>query len=314
MKKDNEYEGYIYKATCKLNNKCYIGETIRSLKRRKTEHLSAARNKKHKDRNSYFYNAIRKYGEENFNWEIIKICRNIDKDSLYNELFELEISYIKEFDSFENGYNSNLGGIGSKGRIVSAETRKKLRDLQLGTKRSDESKERIRQAKLNISLSEGHKEKIKINTKIACENNPERSKKIKEGLQLGVNIFTEDGALINTFQCIKDGAKFYNVDPSSVTKNCKRIVQTCGKLENLRLIWRYKDDNFNLEDKKILKPIIVDIFDFENNFIKTFNCAKDVCDYYNITSSSTSNVLSGKTKYCKTKDGQKIIIKYKIFN
>lgn len=313
-KENNEYVGFIYKATCKLNNKCYIGETSRSFEKRKIEHINASKNLKHKSRNCHFYRALRKYGENNFEWEIVEICKSSDKNSLYDDLFKLEIQYIEKYNTFNNGYNSDLGGIGSKGRVTSEETRTKLRLINLGRKMSSETKERLREQRIGKNISEEHRLKIKENTKKACENNPERSKKIKEGLQLGVNVFTEDGILINNFPCIKDGSKFYNVDPSYVTKNCKRIAMTCGKLGNLRLIWRYINDSFSLEDRINLKPVIVDVFDFENNFIKTFDCSKDVCIYYGVQSSSVSSVLTGKQNYCKLKDGSKIAIKYKNFN
>lgn len=47
----------IYKAVNKINNKCYIGQTIRKLERRKCEHL-------YNRNNSYFHNAIKKYMEK----------------------------------------------------------------------------------------------------------------------------------------------------------------------------------------------------------------------------------------------------------
>lgn len=312
---DNEYVGIIYKATSIISNKSYIGQTIRKFEIRKKEHIRNSINLKHKDFNCHFYRALRKYGEDKFLWEIIEVYKNIDRDIVHDNLFKLEEFYVNKYNSFKNGYNSDKGGKGSKGRIVSNETRLKLRKIHLGKKMSDETKELLRNQRLGKKLSSEHIQKIKINTKKACENNPERSKKIKEGLQLGVKVFTEDGILINTFECIKEGAKFYNVDPSYVTKNCKRIAQTSGKLNNLRLIWRYYEDDFTLDDKKNLKPIIIEIFSEEGVFIKEFNCAKDLCSLYNLPSSSVSQVLSGKRNHCIIPDFGKIKIKYKnMFN
>lgn len=55
------------------------------------------------------YNAINKYGKENFYYEILE--ENIPEDLLNSK----EISYIAKYDSYYNGYNSTPGG---DGRII----------------------------------------------------------------------------------------------------------------------------------------------------------------------------------------------------
>ena len=90
----------IYKVTNKVNGKIYIGQTIRTLEQRKWQHLDCARN----GVKTHFYNAIRKYGEENFVFEII------DEASSIVELNELERYYIAKFNCVEDGYNMVDGG------------------------------------------------------------------------------------------------------------------------------------------------------------------------------------------------------------
>jgi len=91
----------IYKVTNTLNNKVYIGYT-NNLRVRKS---------KHKRNSQYggnrFYNAILKYGWDNFNWEIIYCSK--DKEHCLNEM---EPYFIKEFNSINNGYNITEGGAG----------------------------------------------------------------------------------------------------------------------------------------------------------------------------------------------------------
>jgi len=96
----------IYRAINTLNGKVYIGLTSLSLEKRKTAHYWQARSS---TKNYHFYNAIRKYGWDAFEWE------EIDKADTYEDLLELEIRYIAEYDSFNSGYNSTLGGEGFKG-------------------------------------------------------------------------------------------------------------------------------------------------------------------------------------------------------
>ena len=114
-------------ATNRSNGKEYVGQTTRSLNVRRNEHISEAINSKH---NLHFYNAIRKYGPVNFDWEILHTCNNID------DLNKLEIYYIKLYDTFNNGYNLTLGGWNSE---VSEETRKRMSKAKQGKNRKDHS-------------------------------------------------------------------------------------------------------------------------------------------------------------------------------
>jgi len=91
----------IYKVTNNTNNKSYIGQTIGYLSIRKSHHkYSAYKSKK----NYYFYNALRKYGWDNFTWEVIEKCDN------QKQLNEMEFHYIKQYNSLKpNGYNMTPG-------------------------------------------------------------------------------------------------------------------------------------------------------------------------------------------------------------
>lgn len=62
----------IYKATNTINGKCYIGQTVRALKKRKQEHTLLAR-KGRRDRNhrTYFHNSLNKYDKDSFVWELV---------------------------------------------------------------------------------------------------------------------------------------------------------------------------------------------------------------------------------------------------
>jgi len=95
----------IYKATNKTNGKCYIGFDSK-WPRRFYEHRSPVNyNKKYK-----FYNAMRKYGLDNFEWSVI--YQSKDRE---HTLKEMETFFIKQYDSMKNGYNSTLGGEGQFG-------------------------------------------------------------------------------------------------------------------------------------------------------------------------------------------------------
>ena len=99
----------IYKITNLVNGKIYIGQSIH-IETRIKEHFWKSELQKDRSYNSALHQAIRKYGKENFVWEVVTEC-SVD------EIDELEQKYIKEYNSLSpNGYNILIGG--QKNRIM----------------------------------------------------------------------------------------------------------------------------------------------------------------------------------------------------
>jgi len=92
--------GIIYKWTNKINGKSYIGQTINE-EGRKKDHIRGKFN-------SIIHRAIKKYGLENFNYEVLEQIEE-------SKLSEREIYWIKYFDTYNNGYNLTEGGEGTRG-------------------------------------------------------------------------------------------------------------------------------------------------------------------------------------------------------
>ena len=114
-------EGVIYKYTNKLNGKVYIGQTVDE-QRRINNHKKASNN-------SLFHRAIRKYGFENFDYEVLE---RVDK-SLLNER---EIYWIQYYDSTNKdiGYNLTSGGEGTSGYTYTDEQLKRRSEQSKGNK------------------------------------------------------------------------------------------------------------------------------------------------------------------------------------
>lgn len=108
--------GYIYKITNTINNKVYIGQTIRNPLLRKEEHFNNLKNGIH--HNSHLQHSFNKYGDV-FKFEVIETCPD-------DKLNEREVALIKKFKSYDKGYNETKGGDGfvgaGKHRVVKAGT------------------------------------------------------------------------------------------------------------------------------------------------------------------------------------------------
>ena len=93
----------IYKFTNLINGKIYVGQS-RNIERRYKDHLNRAKNNfaSNNEYNTLIHKAIRKYGVENFSFEILEECS------------------IKELNNKEeywiNYYNSKDNYVGALGR------------------------------------------------------------------------------------------------------------------------------------------------------------------------------------------------------
>ena len=119
---------YIYKFTNKINNKAYIGQT-NNIEARKRNHKSDSFNKKSSGYNLLFHIAIRKYGWENFKFEILE---EIPEEFGYEYVNEREMYFIQKYETQKDsnkGYNITYGGQGCPRPKLSFEEQVKLSKL-----------------------------------------------------------------------------------------------------------------------------------------------------------------------------------------
>ena len=93
--------GIIYIIKNNINKKVYIGQTIQTIEKRWQGHCRKGSHDGEK--NMAIKKAILKYGKENFSIEVLEYCNIEDLDCR-------EIYYINFYNSYEDGYNSTLGG------------------------------------------------------------------------------------------------------------------------------------------------------------------------------------------------------------
>jgi group I intron endonuclease len=94
----------IYKIENLINGKIYIGQSV-DIQYRFRNHKSESFNPKSNAYDTAIHRAIRKYGVDNFSFDVVEEC---DQD----ELREREIYWINYYNSFGVGYNLTSGGEG----------------------------------------------------------------------------------------------------------------------------------------------------------------------------------------------------------
>ena len=99
----------IYKITNKINGKAYIGQS-HNIEERWKQHKLRSFSLGYSEYNSCLHKAIRKYGLENFSFEVLEECEP-------EQLNEREIYWIDYYQTFssnlDKGYNQTAGGEGT---------------------------------------------------------------------------------------------------------------------------------------------------------------------------------------------------------
>lgn len=230
--------GTIYKLTSP-SNKCYIGQTINLVERKRTLY----------NPNKYYSghrldNAIKKYGIENFQYEIIIQIVESNKEKLREKLDELEKFYIEKYDSYNNGYNMTLGGSGSNGCFQTEESKRKISEKAKGRKGS----------MLGRHLTEEQRNKISNFAKTRTgEKNSFYGKthseeaKLKIGRANSISILQLDlnGNAVTEFPSAKEAARSLGKPraDSEIIKVCKGYISPSGKryITALGYKWKYKE-------------------------------------------------------------------------
>jgi group I intron endonuclease len=140
----NTFYGHIYKLTNNITHKSYIGQAKCINQRKNTyKHLRCKTQPK-------LYNALVKYGFDNFTFEII------DHSISPEHANELEIKYIREFNTIENGYNIESGGH----NLMSEATKRKISESLRGRIKSEEHRRKLSEALRGVPKSEEHKHNL----------------------------------------------------------------------------------------------------------------------------------------------------------
>jgi group I intron endonuclease len=196
--------GYIYMLRNKVNGKIYIGQTIRPIHKRLKEHETGTT-----DRCRAIYNAIQKYGWDNFEkdyYECPDEDLNFDEEILMREMGTLA----------PGGYNLREGG-GSRGKH-SEESKQKYREARLGKKHSDEHKRKISEAQAgekNHMWGKPHtEESIRKISKATTGGKNHNSKRVYQ--------YDLDGTFINSFESCGEAERIFRGKDGTNISSCAR--------------------------------------------------------------------------------------------
>lgn len=305
------YVGYIYKCTCIINDKKYIGQTYQNYKDRWRDHIKESFCENAPGYNFHFHRAIRKYGKENFNWEIIEVINSESLDNLRKELDKLEIHYIKLYDSYHNGYNSTEGGDTSKIEQKRVVSYTEYGDILRNFDNVNEASAYYNIKKEIIWTICGRFQYYTLynNKKIVFryegdDYTEEEISKVKSiNYDKIVLMFDLDGKLVKTYDNPSDASKDLQLKNIRITTCCRRD-SAFVLVNNQRYIFRYYGDVCTEEDLEKAKNIKSDpktavraIDTITEEVLGEFKTQAEAAKFFDIKSSSNiGQVCKGNRK------------------
>ena len=171
----------IYQIKNTTNNKVYVGSSTNIDARWKAHKLLLRKLKHHSPK---LQNSVNKHGIENFIFEVIEECSK-------ELLIEREQYWIDKLNSYHIGFNVSPNAKNSLGRVMSEETKEKIRKKAIGNKRrlgvkhSDKTKLKISEKGKNKIITEDVKNRISLTLKgrIISEETREKIRRAVKGNQ-----------------------------------------------------------------------------------------------------------------------------------
>lgn len=250
----------VYKITNLINNKIYIGLTTLKLELRIKSHknrLNSTRGKK-----EHLYRSMRKYGFENFKFEELICCYNIDDLCFYEQYF---IELYKTTDR-TIGYNKSIGGkistLSPQGKLkISLKCKKRWKNKEYrdnmikqltGKKRNkpnkNKGKKHSQKHKLRISQSRKGKYKGKLNHNYGKPGfmkgkkfSEDHKNKISKALNGNTNGKTgKDHHMSIPIMCVETGEIFLNISEAKKKYKGNIYKMLKGRSKTAAgLTWKY---------------------------------------------------------------------------
>ena len=258
--------GFIYKIWNEVNDNLYIGQTIRPLGSRWSQHKQNA-----KDQNSHLYLAMRKYGIENFHIELIEEVAN-------DQLNDREKYWISYYNTYFDGYNSTLGGDGSLEQLVTIQEIEGLWQQGYGI---SEIAEILGVSRMVI------RDRIYTSSLYSEEEAQSRGrKKLLSKKRKGIIQKTLDGSFIAYYESGVQAEEKTGINRKAISWALRRGGTSNG------YIWEYAD--INSRSKSTSRK--VDQFTKEGEYLATFSSVKEAASKNNISASGIYATCNGQQK------------------
>lgn len=312
--------GVIYLSTCIVTNKVYVGMTIQKFNKRKQDHIKVSFNPNSKAYNHHFHRAIRKYGKENFKWEILETIQEDTRKELIARLKQLEIEYIKKYDSKRNGYNSTDGG---DCPAVECKRIKVFLDSGQLLETFDNVSELTNKYKLTKNTvwsvcgrfsyyARWQNQRLIFryeNDEITSEDWEKLS---KINYDNSISVYCLSGELIKHFDNISIASKELDINRDRITV-CASKKAAFTLIKGVRYIFRYGNETPTQEELEKAKSIksdpkvkVIAIDSITNKIIGTFDSQSEAAQKLNTRKNNISEACSGKRKSAGKYNGHPI--------
>lgn len=234
-------EGIIYKYTSP-NGKVYIGQTTNEQRRKSTflrEHESYGGHR--------IDNARKKYGANNFTYEILHKKMYDDKSIMIKDLNEKERYYIGLYNSYNDGYNMTTGGEGVRGLERSEDSKKGYKEYIKNKYKdyNDITPYPVRKKGKKRVIIEKDINRCGEKNSFYGKKHTEKTKEIigsKNGKSV-VQIDKDTNEIINIFESAKQAADTFNTPRgnSEIIKVCRGSSKLQdGYVKHYRTAYGYK--------------------------------------------------------------------------
>lgn len=301
MKKEDLYNAPkyagIYYFRNKINNKYYIGQSIK-IRKRVLHHLSNYKTERY---NNAIYRAFKKYGFENFEFGILNTFRNALSKETKEKLDELEKYYIQKYNSYgQTGYNETLGG--DAGILGYKMTEDQLEKISKASKLNNTTAKKIYMYNL--------KDKYYIT---ACS--------IRDASKITGIYYSNISRLVNK-KYIKNTVKYFlcsflkedlENQKNSLTKEEIEYIISNENIGRFKKGHNYSSKNADIKSNKrklskshkenisesLKKYKRIEVYNKDMSLCKTFRYKEEASDYIGCKVSSLRSACTGYRKTCK---------------
>lgn len=261
---NNMIIGIIYKYTSP-SGKSYIGQTLDEQHRRNTWFCTS-----HRYAGTAINRARKKYGPENFSYEVLHKKYYLNKEEAIRDLDKWESYYIGYYDTYCNGYNNTFGG----------KENFRLKEESYRNKVVNKEKRSVNRIYKNYNTG-GYKI-----TKAASLHRKELIR--SSGRLPKIEQYDSNGNFIKEWRCISEITEVLGYDSQNIYRACKTGIKSRG------FYWRVKSDVKFIPHKSKTRGRKVEQYTLDGKYIRTFNSMIEAANFVNHSYTNISKVCRGE--------------------